>query len=144
MACGADQTAESRALVTAQELVVDGTVVQTRFERNPDAASRTGFLDDGREDPGAPTTTLIDPEAGELWPWTTFAVEGWFTGDHGTEIKIWTAGFDLAVGDRMLIAGEAILTSIPEDVEASGMAVVCASAPFRPDLEARRALIWAR
>ena len=59
----------------------------------------------------------------------------------------WRSHRELAAGagvEVIFIAGEAFLTSIPEDVEASGMAVVCASAPFRPDLEARRALIWAR
>jgi hypothetical protein len=128
--CGDDRPGESRELVTAQEMVFDGMVLRTRLERNPESAFRAGFLDDGLEDPGGPPpdeSTLEDPDAGELWPWTTFAVNAWYRDDHGTEISIWTAGLDLEVGDRMLIAGQAFLTAIPEDVDASGMAVVCAT-----------------
>jgi hypothetical protein len=139
VACGPDQTAESRALVTAQELVFAGTVVRTTVERNPDSPWRTGFLDDGLEDPGAPPpdeAAIGNPDAGALWPWTTFAVDAWFTTDFGTQITIWTAGLDVDVGDRMLIAGEAFQTALPEDVGQSGMAVVCASAPYDAELDA--------
>jgi hypothetical protein len=122
----------SRAIVTSQELVFDGTVTAISPQRNREAEFRRGFLDDGQEDPGAPPpdeAALDDAAAGEIWPWTAFEVHGWYTTDFGPAITIWTAGLDLEVGDRWLVAGEAF--AAPGYVDAtlvqSGMAVVCAS-----------------
>ena len=139
VACPDDTPGDDESLVTSQELAFDGTVVATRPERNADADYRTQFLDDGLEDQGAPPpddADVTDPDAGAIWPWTTFEVNAWYTADWGAEFTLWTAGLDLEPGDRMLISGAAFTTSVPENVAYSGMATVCASAEHSPDLAA--------
>lgn len=133
-------------LASGQELAFDGTVVATSRERNTSAAFQRGMIDDGEtEDQDLSDEELAaldaemteadhgeDPVRGEVWPWTTFEVHGWYTRDNGTTISIWTAGLNVEVGQRWLIAGEAFATpeGLGEPSQQSGMAVVCASQPF--------------
>lgn len=115
-----------RGLVTSQELVFDGTVVATSVEPNPDARHREAFVDDGHEDPDGFVPDESDPPPAEAWPWTTFAVDAWWSQDFGAEISIWTAGLDVEPGERWLIAGEAFAGPTGQ----SGMAAACASQPW--------------
>lgn len=131
-------------LASRQELVFDGTVVETSPQRNVSAVFQRDMVDDGEtgelsdEELAELDAEMTDaehgenPSGGEIWPWTTFEVHGWYTSDHGSEISIWTAGLELEVGERWLIAGEAFATpeGFGDHNQQSGMAVACASRPF--------------
>ncbi len=136
--CSTPRLGDVRALATRQELAFDGTVTAISPERNPSAGFQLAFVDDGEDDPDASRRDSEAgddaevSEAGQVWPWTTFQVNGWYTADHGGTISIWTAGLDLEVGDRWLIAGQAFATpdGLGEHEAQSGMAAVCASEPY--------------
>lgn len=124
-----------RRLTAGQELAFDGTVVSTSLEENTAAGWNAELLADGQPDR---TAQEGEPAAAtETWPWTTFQVHSWYTHDHGSTISIWTAGLDVAVGERWLVAGPAFGTpdGLGEHEDQSGMAAVCATSPHDPGLE---------
>jgi hypothetical protein len=138
---------DEAALVMDQELAFDGTVIGTSAERNVNAGFQRGLVDDGRIqddeelDPAelealdsaiSQAESGDDVSVGEIWPWTTFEVHAWFTADNGPTISVWTAGLEVEVGERWLIAGSAFATpeGLGDHFDQSGMAAACASREY--------------
>lgn len=135
MVCDARDAQAHRSLVTAQELAFVGSVVETSLEQNNAAGSQRALLGDGVRD-SAEQSDMADvseedqPDGeAEVWSWTTFEVDAWYTSDAGQQISIWTEGLDLAVGERWLVAGAAFATpeGLGDHMDQSGLAAVCAS-----------------
>lgn len=67
-----------------------------------------------------------------VWTWVTFDVEGWYTRDWGTSFSVWMPRFDVDVGQRWLMAGDAHHVVVGDFSGQSGTADPCIAETFTP------------
>lgn len=78
-----------------------------------------------------PWTT--DPEnpnrgdVGETTQWVTFAVERWHTADWGATFSVWAPGYDMKVGQRLAVGGNAYFTEVRDFSGQSGEVEICST-----------------
>lgn len=71
------------------------------------------------------TVIQVQPGEPESTRWVSFTVDGWYTFDWGTEFSVYMPGFDVAVGDRLAVAGKPQLAYIYDYKGQSGTATLC-------------------
>ena len=67
-----------------------------------------------------------------VWMWVTFDVEGWYTEDWGTPFSIWMPRFDVEVGQRWLMGGDAHFVVVGDFAGQSGTADPCIAETLTP------------
>ena len=68
------------------------------------------------------------PDDPEPTRWVTFAVDGWYTDDWGTEFSVWMPLHDAIVADRLAVGGDARFVSIDGFSGQSGEVEFCTPA----------------
>lgn len=76
------------------------------------------------------TTDPENPNRGdgvETTRWVTFEVERWHTPDWGATFSVWAPGYDIKVGQRLAVGGNAYFTEVRDFAGQSGEVEICST-----------------
>ena len=76
------------------------------------------------------TTDPENPNRGngvETTRWVTFEVERWHTPDWGATFSVWAPGYDMKVGQRLAVGGNAYFTEVRDFSGQSGEVEICST-----------------